>query len=223
MACGSRKKVENLAPNAKQVVVEEVQQTTNYTYVRVLDDSTYWLAIERAEIKVGETYFWSRGGLMVNFWSKELKRKFPTIWFVDDFTDKPITSGNQGAPAGMMGGKGAGGRGPQPAIEKAGLVIPRAEGGITIGELYAKRDSYAGKQVKIRGEVVRYAAEIMNKNWVHIQDGTKDGNYFDLTVTTLDSMKVGDVVVFQGVITLNKDFGSGYSYEVIMEDAKRVK
>lgn len=63
----------------------------------------------------------------------------------------------------------------------------------------------------------------MNKNWMHIQDGTKYGEIYDLTVTSKDSAKVGDVVVFQGAISVNKDFGAGYTYEVIMEDAKIIK
>ena len=63
----------------------------------------------------------------------------------------------------------------------------------------------------------------MNKNWVHLQDGTKDGTNFDLTITTLDSVKAGDIVVFEGKVTLDKDFGAGYFYEVILEDAKLTK
>ena len=59
----------------------------------------------------------------------------------------------------------------------------------------------------------------MNKNWVHLQDGTKDGDNFDLVITTLDAVNTGDVVIFEGVVTLDKDFGSGYFYEVIVEDA----
>ena len=95
-----------------------------------------------------------------------------------------------------------------------------AEGGITIAELFTKRDIYAGKTVKIRGEVVKYNSDIMKTNWVHIQDGTNDSGNFDLTITTSDVVKVGDVVIFEGAITLNKDFGAGYSYEVIMQNAR---
>ena len=60
----------------------------------------------------------------------------------------------------------------------------------------------------------------MKKNWVHIQDGTKDAGKFDLTVTTQDSVKVGDVVIFEGVAAFNKDVGAGYFYEILLEDAK---
>jgi aspartyl/asparaginyl-tRNA synthetase len=60
----------------------------------------------------------------------------------------------------------------------------------------------------------------MNRNWVHIQDGTKENDKYDLTVTTLDSTTVGKVVVVEGTVAVNKDFGAGYFYEVIVENAK---
>jgi hypothetical protein len=60
----------------------------------------------------------------------------------------------------------------------------------------------------------------MNKNWVHLQDGTRDGDNWDLAITTQDIVKTGDIVVFEGVVALNKDFGAGYVYDVILEDAK---
>jgi hypothetical protein len=75
----------------------------------------------------------------------------------------------------------------------------------------------------MKGQVVKVNDEVMGKNWVHIQDGTKDGDHFDLTITTLDKVAIDDIVTFEGTITLNKDFGYGYAYEVIMEDAKLMK
>ena len=232
-SCQSRQKVaENLAPNAHQVTAEEVIQTSSYTYVRVMAEGRdYWIAISKAEVKEGETYFWSVGTPMKDFTSKELKRTFRTILFVQDFTDKPITletEANAGTQQSMPGVESdemptTAMPGRQPNAEKTGITVPRAEGGITIAELFAKRKNYAGKSVRIRGEVVRFAPAIMSKNWVHLQDGTKDGNNFDLTVTTNDSIAVGKVALFQGVVTLEKDFGAGYKYEVIMEDAKLLK
>lgn len=209
---GSKKKVENLAPNAHQVTALEVIQTNAYSYIRVVENKKdYWVAIDKMEVKEGETYFWSLGGEMNNFTSKELKRTFPTIFFVQDFTDKPIlnTPPIQGA---SMAGK-------PHAPAKPGINVPKAEGGITIAELYSKRKSLDGKTIKIRGEVVRFSPQIMNKNWVHLQDGTRDGDNYDLVLTTRDLVKTGDVVVFQGTVTLNKDIGAGYVYDVLIENA----
>ena len=60
----------------------------------------------------------------------------------------------------------------------------------------------------------------MDRNWIHIQDGTKEGANYDLTITTLDSTSIGNVVVAEGIISLDKDIGAGYNYEVLMENAK---
>jgi hypothetical protein len=206
------KKMSNLAPNAHQVTAEEVLQTSSYTYVRVsAEDKDYWVAINKSEVTVGATYFWSEGVAMRDFPSKELNRTFPVIFLVQDFTDKPITISHLKPAASPTGLK--------PVPEKKGINVKPSTGGLTIEKLYSQRKSYEGKKVKIRGEVVKFASAIMNKNWVHIQDGTRDGSNYDLTITSRDFAKVGEVVEFEGVISLNRDFGAGYSYEVIMEDA----
>ena len=102
-------------------------------------------------------------------------------------------------------------------VQGTDVVIPQNAGGISIGELYKNRANYSGKKIKVKGKVVKVNPEVMNRNWVHLQDGTKDGENFDLTITTLETAKVGDVLEFEGTIVLNKDFGAGYVYELIME------
>jgi hypothetical protein len=218
LSCNSNKdtKDSNLAPNAHKVIAEEVIQGSRYTYVRVsADGGDYWIAINKEEVKEKETYYWSVGSEMNEFTSKELKRTFRSIFFVQDFTDKPITGPGvpRQMPSESMAGK-------QQAPEYPGIVVPKAAGGITIAELYAGKNTMEGKTVKICGKVVKFSGGIMNRNWIHIQDGTKDNGKFDLTVTTQDSVKVGDVVIFEGKIALNKDIGAGYFYEILMEDAK---
>jgi len=218
LSCNSNNdaKDSTLAPNAHKVISEEVIQGSRYTYIRVsADGSDYWIAINKAEIKEKETYYWSVGSEMNEFTSKELKRTFRSIFFVQDFTDKPITvtGVTQQMPSSSMAGK-------QEAPEYPGIVVPKAAGGMTVAELYANKSSMEGKNAKICGKVVKFSGGIMNKNWVHIQDGTKNSGKFDLTVTTQDSVKVGDVLVFEGKIALNKDIGAGYFYEVLMEDAR---
>jgi hypothetical protein len=210
---GSDKKVADLAPNAHQVKAEEVIQSSAYTYVRVsADGRDYWIAITKMDVKTGETYFWSEGAEMTNFTSKELKRTFRSIFFVQDFSAQPITLSKE-MPAMPQTGK-------QPVQEQKNISVTKADGGVTIAELYSKRKTFEGKNVKIRGQVVKFAGGIMNTNWVHIQDGTKDGEHFDLAVTTNDSLKVGDVAVFEGKITLDKDLGAGYFYDILLENAK---
>ena len=205
-------RVENLAENANQVIAEEVIQGGSYTYAFVSEgDQGYWIAIDQADIQKGNTYFWSQGMEMNNFTSKELDRTFESIFFVEDFTDQPIL-GVQ-IPTESMAGK-------QTTDKVDGIAIEPAEGSITIAELYANRKSYNDKRVKITGKVMKFSPYIMDRNWVHLQDGTKDGDDYDLTVTTQAVVNVNDTVTFEGVIALDKDFGAGYVYPVILQEAE---
>ena len=98
--------------------------------------------------------------------------------------------------------------------------IAKADGGKTVAELYAEKDQLAGQKVTVRGKVVKTNAGIMDKNWLHVRDGSGAEGTNDLTVTTSGELpKVGDTVLVTGALTLNKDFGMGYQYPVIVEDA----
>jgi hypothetical protein len=174
-----------------------------------------WIAISKQEVEAGKLYYYEPSIEMNNFTSKELNRTFPSILFVSRFSATPILAVEKAAMPKQPQGK-------QPAIAKEGIKVAKAAGGITIAELYAKKGSYAGKSIKIKGEVVKSNPQIMGKNWLHLQDGTNINGSFDITITTNDNAKVGDVVTFEGTVTLNKDFGSGYSYDVIIENGKLV-
>ena len=208
---------ENLAPNVHKITAKEVIQSSNYTYIRADEDGKEsWLAIAKQEVETGKSYYYEPNIEMTDFTSKELKRTFKSIMFVSKFSGMPILAQEKNAIAEMPKGK-------QPAVAKEGIKVTPAEGGITIAQLYANKDNYSGKTIKIKGEVVKYNPEIMGKNWLHLQDGTKSNADFDITITTTDVVKVGDVVTFEGVVALKKDFGAGYFYEVIVEDGKLVK
>ena len=194
------------------VVVQEVIQATSYTYLKVKEaDKDYWMAINKREIEPGATISFMGALEIKNFQSKDLQRTFDTIYFVNRIVGDGSSTSQQsmGMPHRM-----------KPELEKKEISIEPAEGGITIGELFTNRDSYADKTVLIKGQVTKVNRAIMDRNWVHLQDGTSDSGSFDLTITTEEEVNVGDVVTFEGKITLNKDFGAGYSYEVIMEQAK---
>lgn len=123
------------------------------------------------------------------------------------------------APTDSMSG-GSAGAAPQAT---AAIVQPNAPpaGGLSIADTWAKRASLANKPVTVRGTVVKVNNSIMGFNWLHLQDGSgkaADGTN-DLTVTTDAVVKVGDVVTVTGTLAVKKDFGSGYSYEAILEKA----
>lgn len=215
IACESTGKKKNYRltnPNLKEVVIKEIIQTSSYTYLKLAeDDDEYWGAIPRnEEIIEGGTYYFDNFMEMKEFPSQELDKTFESIYFIQEISPEPFASG-------------------QPAIEKKGS--PKAgnheiepmdpvEGGITLGTLFSDVSNYDGETVKVRGIVVKFTPSVMGKNWVHIQDGTLSGGKFDLTITTADLCETGDLVTFEGIIVLDKDFGYGYAYDVLMEDAQ---
>lgn len=196
-------------------VVQEVLQATAYTYLKVKENGTdSWIAVTKREIQPGQTVSFVGGLEMKDFESKDLQRTFESVYFVDRLLDDQAAASATQQSAAMP-------HQTKPSVEKKEILIEPAEGGITIGELFTNRNSYAGKTVLIKGQVTKVNRAIMDRNWIHLQDGTSGAGSFDLTITTQDDASVGDVVTFEGTITLNKDFGSGYSYEVLMENAKR--
>jgi hypothetical protein len=108
-----------------------------------------------------------------------------------------------------------------PAQEVDLTGIAKAEGGKTVAEVFAEKDALGGQKVTVRGKVVKVNAGIMNTNWLHVRDGSGAEGTNDLTVTTAGNVPgVGDTVLLTGTVALNKDFGMGYSYDVIVEDAE---
>jgi len=195
-------------------VVQEVVQATAYTYLRVKEEEdTVWIAVTKRDMNVGETVYFADGLEMKNFTSKDLQRTFETIYFVSQLSGGSSPSAH-GASAPMS-------HQAKPAAERLELSIERPEGGVSIGELFANRGAYADKTIVVRGQVTKVNRAIMDKNWVHLQDGTGDSGNHDLTVTTLEDVTPGEVVTFEGTIVLNQDFGSGYAYDVLMEGAKK--
>jgi hypothetical protein len=98
--------------------------------------------------------------------------------------------------------------------------IAKAEGGKTVAEVHAERSELVGQTVSVRGKVVKTNANIMGKNWLHVQDGSGEDGTKDLTVTTSDGLPdIGETVVVSGTVALDKDYGMGYVYDVILEDA----
>jgi hypothetical protein len=216
LGCGKKQEpqIHAAAPppaGGHQVVIQEVVPVTEYTYIRVKEgDQEYWMAGPKSELNVGETLSYGKAMEMKNFKSKELNKTFDVILFVDSFKADQGTHGNSSMMASPQ----------KPKITEENIQVEKAAGGITIAQLYADPNAYANKIVKIKGQVVKVNTAIMDRNWVHIQDGTKNGNDFDLTITTQDEVNKDEIVTFSGKIVLNKDFGYGYSYKVLMEEAK---
>jgi hypothetical protein len=201
------------ASKLHKVMVEEVLHTSRYTYLNVTEEGDpFWIAIPRKEVEKGGPYYF-RGGLKkTNFKSVEHDRVFETIYLVSDVSKDP----------GMTGMAIGHSHDPMnsPDITDPGGKIEPPPGGISIAELFENRTKYDGQTVRVKGRCVKLNNMIMNRNWIHLQDGSLQDENTDLTVTTTENIPLGAVVAFEGKITLNKDFGAGYKYEIIMEEAK---
>jgi hypothetical protein len=201
--------------------VVETMDASGYTYVNVDTGSeTFWAAAPQFAVKVGDEVLVPEGMPMTNFSSKTLDRTFDVVYFVpsvmvggaDSLAQQPpghppMTNGSQSSKTTVEATD----------VDLSG--IKAAEGGQTVGDIYAKKAELSGKEVKIRGKVVKFSPSIMGKNWIHIQDGTGEAGANDLTVTTSSMADTGDTVLISGTLSVDKDFGYGYAYEVIVEDA----
>jgi len=107
-----------------------------------------------------------------------------------------------------------------PAETVAPGSIQPAEGGLTVGDIFTKRDDLNGKSITVRGKVVKAMQGVMGTNWYHIEDGTGDAGSNDLAITSDGLAKIGDVVVVSGTLTTNKNLGMGYHYDAIIEKAQ---
>ena len=125
---------------------------------------------------------------------------------------------NQGQNSPMEGKSHMG----QVASEKINVVVEPCEGCVTIAKLLEEKQSFSGKVIKVKGKVTKFNPAIMGRNWIHIQDGTEYKEDFDLTVTSDVKVAVGETLTFEGKIALDKDFGYGYVYSVLMEEGKQV-
>ena len=129
------------------------------------------------------------------------------------------------ADTSMVNPHGSSPHGASPTAAEIGDVnVPKAVGqnAYTVAEIVDQAKTLKDKPVLVRAKVVKFSPEIMNKNWVHLRDGsgTVAAKNNDLVVTTKDQVKVGTVVTVRGVVRTDKDFGHGYSYDVLIEDAK---
>lgn len=204
-----------------KVFTLEVIQVSTYTYLRVIEEGAEkWLAVKKFDAKVGTTYYYLNGMEMQKFESKELNRTFDKIIFMGSVSTDPSgiepTTSNDNQHSTMNMDKKSKGNSDQ----KISVKITPAQGAITIAELLANPKKHEGKIVKITGQVTKFSPKIMSKNWVHLQDGTENNGKFDLTITTaVTDITVGSVITLEGFVTLNKDFGYGYKYDVMLENA----
>jgi hypothetical protein len=200
--------------------VLEVKNVDSYTYLRLsTENGELWAAVMTAKVKKGSSVTIENGVVMSNFFSKSLKKTFPQVLF-GSLAGGSVTAG---APAGHAMGSAY----PLVPSKKLDTIneapVAKANGANarTVAEIVTKSAELKDKPVLLRAKVVKFNGGIMGKNWLHLRDGSgsaeKDTN--DILATTAAEAKVGDVVTVKGIVRTDKDFGAGYAYKVMIEEA----
>lgn len=212
------------APVPPGMIRGEVLETMNsggYTYVFMdTGQDQRWVASLEAPVEVGDVVQTDPGMAMTGFTSNTLGRTFDTIFFVSALQNlsrgpQPTAQSPGELPAGhpVIGGD---------APTQDAAAVEAYEEGKDIAYVYANKDELAGNEITLRGKVVKYNPGILGWNFIHIQDGSGDAakGDNDLIATTRATTAVGETVVLTGSIVLDKDFGAGYSYPVLLDDAR---
>lgn len=196
--------------------VQEQLAAPPYVYLR-LKTSTgdVWAAVPQVRLENGANVTVHSPMLMTDFESTTLHRTFHEVYF------GTLEASNASATAASGDPHAGAGQATAPfdvgTVEKAPGPDAR-----TVAEVWAQKASLEGKAVTIRGKVVKHNDQVMGKNWIHLQDGSGDAGSGtnDLTVTSLDAVEIGQTITITGTVRTNKDFGYGYVYPVMVEDAK---
>ncbi|WP_297762904.1 hypothetical protein [uncultured Muriicola sp.] len=202
----------------REVVIKELQPTPKYIYARVQEgEQFYWIATQKQDLEIGKPYLYNESLLKTQFESKEFDRIFDTLFLVTTLVPK-----DHGIIEGTFHGS-------QKSNEKIAVikeVIAKQDsaaifmGAVRIADLVNNPGKYEGNEVVISGECVKVNANILDRNWLHLKDGSKDD--FDLIVTSDEQVQKGNKITIRGIVRLNADFGSGYSYPILIENGRLV-
>jgi len=182
--------------------VLETMNSGGYTYIKVQDkNQKYWIAMTQRDVKVGDSIQYMEQGWMPNFHSKTLNRTFEKILFAAD-VNTPQQAQHKKTPPDIMHSK----------YQEAATQ--------NIADLFKERAQYANTKVTVKGKVTKVSEAIMGLNWVHMEDGSRYKGMDDLVFTTKQTPpKVGDIVYAKGTAVKDKDFGYGYFYPLIIQEA----
>ncbi|GGK25725.1 hypothetical protein GCM10007962_19990 [Yeosuana aromativorans] len=220
-APGSSDSGQAMTNELHSVVVKEVLPTSKYVYLHVTEgDETYWVATRKMEAKVGETYYFKGGLLKTNFESKEYNRVFDKVYLVGALVPA-VHGGNAVSQSTTDYGNAKPSEVQKEDIPMHTEKVVQHQGSMKIAELVNNPKKYEGKTVQIDGICTKINAGIMDRNWIHVKDGSKDD--FDLVVTSDAFVPEGAAFTIKAVVTLDKDFGAGYKYDIILENGVLVK
>ncbi|MCP5064464.1 MAG: DNA-binding protein [Ignavibacteriae bacterium] len=216
IGCGKTEVQEEVLPEGtNKIEVVEHMNGGGYTYIKGEENGKeVWVAVREMPVEKGDVYYYSNAMEMNNFESKTLNKTFASILFANNISKK--SSGTEQPKSNLAPISGHS----KPEVDtQESINVAPLSNGQTVKSIFAEKEKLKNKTIKIKGIVTKYNGGIMGKNWLHIQDGTNLGSNIDITVTSSQSAKVGETVVVEGTLTLDKDFGSGYFYDAIIENA----
>ena len=198
-----------------KAIVNEVLHTERYSYLNVSDQNghSFWIAIQRDDVNKGDMVTYEGGLLKQNFESKEFNRVFETIYLVSRY--KLIKEGETNSTSSSPGNETE-----NKSVSNTNADV-KFSTNPSLADLVANPVVFSEKEVSISGKVTKVNFNIMGINWVHLNNENSPG--VDFTLTTHDQVAVGQNISFKGKISVDKDFGAGYRYAVIMEKASLVK
>jgi len=191
------------------VVVIEEMPTSKYVYLRVKNlksNEEYWIATGLMDVEIGGIYYYKNGLLKTNFESKEYNRVFDQMYLVKTLV--PANHSTQQAT------KTAPAESASNTTEVKDITL--AKGSVSIADLVKNASAYANKEVQVTGTCTKINPNIMNRNWVHLKDNSNTD--YDFVITTDQMIPEGHTVTMKGTVAVNKDFGAGYKYEIILEN-----
>ena len=199
------------------VVVKEILTASRYLYLYVKEgEEQFWIAVRKTEIKIGGMYYYKRALLKTNFESKENNKVFEKIYLVTSLV--PVNHGNeQGSlkDINMTSAVDDINISDVKTVEKSDNITQH-KGSVMISELVSNPKKFEGQIIQISGKCVKVNAGIMNRNWIHVKDGSQDD--YDLVITSDIFVPEGTSITMKALVTINKDFGAGYKYDLILEN-----
>lgn len=194
-------------------ITVQVLAVEGYTYVELESGGEKtWIAAPSFKVEKGDRVLASKGIEMRNYHSRFLDRTFPVVWFVGTIEvvgkDEVAVESKNEKPKEKRTVH-------SPVIGS----IKKIDGGYSLEEIFARKKALSDKEVKFRAKVVKASGSILGSEWYHVQDGTGADAKLDLIVISKDKVEAGSVVVVTGTLLLDRDYGSGYRYDIIVENA----
>jgi len=215
--------------------ITEALTADKFTYFQLDTGSEkLWITSPLAKIQSGDKVSVTVKSPILNFHSKSLNRDFDAIYFVSEVLADGKNSVMENSTMGMGSTTGSDATAKSPMgnmhmpdmstgmAAKSGPVenIEKVQDGKTVAEILASKAELAGQAIRIRGKVISYTANMLGKNWIHLKDSSSDQ---DIILTTYNEVKPGDIIVAQGQLVVDKDYGNGLKYEILLEDVKITK